>query len=369
MHRVNGLPANPNITDAKLKRRIPPVDLFGLYATAMKIIMNWPETFYEFLDAFASQSTNSRSIGLHVQFGSLYRNWISSRWNRSEFGFIQETFIRYLDDRKKLSQARWREKHYQEDSSLTDVFSEKAIPLRETARELGINPSRVKRMVEEGCLRRYDDWKDGPGWYKLIVKEDVLKLKRQSEKLLTLKEAGSKLGVTVNFMRTLSKSGLLKPERGPHVINRRAIMFGQKEIMEFWSRLTRYVEIKVNPMAGFVGFYHAVQMLTVIGVNSIGLMELMMKGEIRGYLLNKHQRISDLLYDPRELNNYITMVRKERGWLTRSDVAKHMGISLRRVSHLINEGILPVDHTCGSTKYFFLETVKETARHIFPQIQ
>ena len=132
-------------------------------------------------------------------------------------------------------------------------------------------------------------------------------------------------------------------------------------ITDFWSRLTRYVEIRVDPMNGFVGFYHAVQMLTVIGVNSIGLMELMMKRKIRGYIPKEQQRISDLRFDPRELNSYIDMSRKKKGWLTRSEVAKHMGISLKRVSHLIKEGTLPVDHTCGSTKYFFLETVVHTA--------
>jgi hypothetical protein len=227
---------------------------------------------------------------------------------------------------------------------------------------LGINPSRVIKLVENEHLRRYTEWKAGPGWHKLIVKEDVLNLKRQAENLLTLKEAASKLGVTVNFMRTLSKSGLIRPEKGPHVLNRRGEMFSNQKIKGFWERLTTNVEIKADTQNGLVGFYHAIQILTVIGVNSIGLLELMLDGEIRGYLSVSQQGISDLQFDPMELNNYITMFRKERGWLTRSDVAKRMGISLRRVSHLIKEGILPIDHTCGSTKYFFLETLEETTR-------
>jgi excisionase family DNA binding protein len=88
------------------------------------------------------------------------------------------------------------------------------------------------------------------------------------------------------------------------------------------------------------------------------------KGEIQGYLLVGHQGISDLQFDQIELNNYLEMFRTERGWLTRSEVAKRMGISLRHVSHLIKEGILPVDHTCGSTKYFFLDTLEKVTERI-----
>lgn len=53
MHAVGGAPVDPEKAKVKAKRRIPPADLYGLYATAMKTLADWPRSFFEFLDAFS----------------------------------------------------------------------------------------------------------------------------------------------------------------------------------------------------------------------------------------------------------------------------------------------------------------------------
>jgi excisionase family DNA binding protein len=83
-----------------------------------------------------------------------------------------------------------------------------------------------------------------------------------------------------------------------------------------------------------------------------------------GYLLAGKLHLYDLHFDPRDLKNYIMLYRKEQGWLTRSEVAKELGVSLRYVSKLIKDGILPVDVSCGGAKYFFRITLEEPSRRI-----
>jgi hypothetical protein len=222
-------------------------------------------------------------------------------------------------------------------------------------------------MVEEGIIRPYAEWKDAPGWHKLIVKEDVLKLKKQSEALLSLKETASELGVTVNFMRTLSKSGLIEPEVGPYRLGRRGTVFSREEIERFWGSVASSAEIIAEEKDEFVDLFHAARILTVIGVNGVGILKLMRRGEINTNLLEDHQTISGLRFDLGELTGYIDKVRSERGWLTRSDVAERFEASLKQVSQWISEGTVQVDVTCGNTKYFCRDRIEEIASRLVDQ--
>ncbi len=250
---------------------------------------------------------------------------------------------------------------------MTDRFVTQAIPLREAATELGINPPRVKQLVEEGILRRYGEWKEAPGWHKLIVKDDVHKIKKQSEALLSLKEAASELGISINFMRTLSKSGLIETEIGYHVLGRRGIVFSRDEIDRFWASVANSAEITAEEKDGVVDLFHAARILTVIGVNSIGILKLRRRGEINAYLLRDQQAVSGLRFNEDELMEYIDKVRSERGWLTRLDVAERFEVSLRQVSRWISEGTLQVDVTCGYTKYFCRDRIEEIASRLVDQ--
>ena len=87
MHKVKGVPVSPMIRDAKAKRSLTPHELFALYATAMKALANWPRGFHELLDVYALNNPKVGPSGLHVEFGALYKNWISQRWKHQQFFF------------------------------------------------------------------------------------------------------------------------------------------------------------------------------------------------------------------------------------------------------------------------------------------
>jgi hypothetical protein len=352
MHKVGGAPVDPEKAKVKAKRRILPADLYGLYATAMKALRDWPESFFEFLDAFAAHRPRARSTGLHVEFGSLYKHWISKRWDGPEFAFVQDAFIEYLERREKLYRARGRANRYQRDSSVTDQFLSQAIPLREAARELGINRSNVKQLVRDGTLRPHGEWSDGPGWHKLVMKQDVFELKTKSEALQSVEQAASRLGVTVNFMRTLGKSRLIGTYEGPHRLGRRGILFTPDEVDRFRRSVASASEPVAHNDRDLVDLFHAARILTVVGVDSVGILELTSRGEIEGWLLDGHPTISGLRFSTTELWEYVRRFRKERDFLTRLDVAERLNVGMKQVSRWISEGKLKADVTCGATLYF-----------------
>ncbi len=127
------------------------------------------------------------------------------------------------------------------------------------------------------------------------------------------------------------------------------------------------VKLKGEGKDGFVDLFHAARILTVIGVNSVGILRLLLNREIRAYLLRDQQAVSGLRFDEDGLMEYIDKVRSERGWLTRSDVAERYKVSLRRVSQWISEGKLKVDLTFGNTKYFCRDRIEEIASRLVDQ--
>jgi hypothetical protein len=109
----------------------------------------------------------------------------------------------------------------------------------------------------------------------------------------------------------------------------------------------------------FVDLFHAARILTVIGVNSVGVLRLLPNREISVSLLRDQQEVRGLRFDEDELLEYIDKVRSEHGWLTRSDVAERYKVSLKQVSGWISDDTLNVDLTFGTTKYFYKDQVKD----------
>lgn len=237
-----------------------------------------------------------------------------------------------LERREKLSRARGQANRYQRDSSVTNQFVSQAIPLREAARELKIKRSKVKQLVRDGSLGRFGAWREGSGWHKLIRTQDVLELKGKSEALLSVTQAAPKLGITVNFMRTLSKSRLIDTYNGPHRLGRRGILFAQDKVDRFRRSVSCAPEPVAHDDGDLVGLFHAARILSVIGVDSVGILELIIRGQIRSYLLRHQSSISGLRFSVPELWDYVHRFRAKRGWLTRMNVAERLNVGLKQVS-------------------------------------
>jgi len=352
MHKIGGAPVSPMIRDAKAKRSLPPHELFALSATAMKALANWPRGFHELLDVYALNNPEVGPSGLLVEFGALYKNWISKRWKHQQFSFLQDEFIRYLESNGKLSRARGRANRYQRDAQLTDKFSAKAISLKEATRILKISPSRVKALVTQGHLRRYGTWKEDHGWHKLLVRDDVLQFAMEAKKLLNLSDSANVLGVSVNYLRGMINHQLILPEATLASSIRRGVMFSPEKIKTFLDRFGDAASSVCMLNEKLVDLHHAARILTPIGVNSFRLLRMVLEGELSCYLYEGHLCVCALRFDRDELGAHIKSVREELGLITRHEIAARLGITLRQVSAIIEAGDLCVVATFGTTKYF-----------------
>ena len=352
MHKIKGVPVSPMIRDAKAKRSLTPHELFALYATAMKALANWPRGFHELLDVYALNNPKVGPSGLHVEFGALYKNWISHRWKHQQFSFLQDEFIRYLESNGKLSRARGRANRYQSGAQLTDRFSSMAISQKEAAGILKISPSRVKALITQGHLRRYGAWKEDHGWNRLLVKDDVLQFAMEAKKLLNLSDSANALGVSKNYLRGMINHQILLPEDTPASSIRRGVMLSPETIAIFIDRLGDAASSVGMPTEKLVDLHYAARILTTIGVNSFQLLRMVLEGKFTCYLHEGHLSVKALRFDRAELEAHIESVRVEMGLITRNDVAERLAINLRKVSAMIEAGDLRVVTSFGSTLYF-----------------
>ncbi len=80
------------------KRDLTPAKAYRLYATAFKILLNWPHRFSDFLHAYRRREGSSTHPYIQAEFGYLYLACLQKRWQHPAFHFVQEAFEHYLRD-------------------------------------------------------------------------------------------------------------------------------------------------------------------------------------------------------------------------------------------------------------------------------
>jgi hypothetical protein len=78
------------------KLDITPAKSYILYATAFKAMVNWPQGFYDFLDAYRLRDGQLPSDYVRRDLGRLYSSWLKRSWSHPAFRFVQEAFDQYL---------------------------------------------------------------------------------------------------------------------------------------------------------------------------------------------------------------------------------------------------------------------------------
>jgi hypothetical protein len=78
------------------KGDITPAKSYILYATAFRAMVNWPQGFYNFLDAYRLRDGQLPSGHIRRDLGRLYSVWLKKSWRHPAFRFVQEAFDRYL---------------------------------------------------------------------------------------------------------------------------------------------------------------------------------------------------------------------------------------------------------------------------------
>jgi hypothetical protein len=80
------------------KRDITPTKSYILYTTAFMGLADWPQGFYDFLDAYQLRDEREVDGQIYKDFGHIYVPWLEKNWKSPAFQFIQDAFDQYLLD-------------------------------------------------------------------------------------------------------------------------------------------------------------------------------------------------------------------------------------------------------------------------------
>src|SRR5438067_947419 len=80
----------PHPVQIKGQVTLAPHAYYCLYTTAGTGIMNWPEGFYQFLDAYRAQMQRLKSShgAPKADLGNLYTQWMRDYWQHPAFEFV-----------------------------------------------------------------------------------------------------------------------------------------------------------------------------------------------------------------------------------------------------------------------------------------
>lgn len=142
----------PTVTSTSFPRfnrgGLNPAKAYALYATAFKGTLNWPQGFYDFLDAYKRRDGREPNGQVVRDLGIIYFIWLEKRWQLLQF--VQEAFNQYLLDNYALTPSLMHLHRIENNTIFRARFP--YITEAEAARALGTNGRMIQRLIASGLL-------------------------------------------------------------------------------------------------------------------------------------------------------------------------------------------------------------------------
>jgi hypothetical protein len=354
----------PETAGASSGFALTPEQAYALYATALKALLDWPQGFYDFLDAYTEResTTDPPAVGLAPRLGSLYSAWLGYRWRHRSFGFLHDAFDQYLLDRYGRVHAISQLSRCRRDP---DLIARLPYPnLRQAARLIGTNVAMVKRLLQGGHLTPYaavDSGRARPP--TLLSRAEVLAWREAWSDQPTLVEAAAILGVSYWVVTDLIACGFLPP---PHQFadDRPGWRFNRATIVAAHAR----VAAKVTPVPvgiptesdASLTLAGVARVLGVLGLNAAAVLAQVAEGRLPAYHpATAPVRLGDLRFAPADVQGYAARVKAEHDWLDRVETARRLGVTELALQRLVTRGLLKPVPINSHAQFFERGTVEQ----------
>lgn len=212
-----------------------PATAYLLATTAFRAVVNWPQGWYAFLDAY--QQRNDRTITHHVcqDFGHLYKSCLEGSWSSAPFHFVQEAFDYYLVERYPLATPLFYLGRYQASPQLAARLP--CLPADEAAERLEMPVHALGRLLSAGFLTAYKRKLVKQTLFQpdFISRSAVLALQQRWAGGLPREDVLWLLGVSEPILLDLVDAGMLD------VVQAGDQRYGRKSVLALLTRLTYHV--------------------------------------------------------------------------------------------------------------------------------
>lgn len=321
------------------KKRVSNVTNFILINSAVSILLEWPQKFYEFLDDYSTiDLAEHRTIQIQKAFGGL-KELLFDKLDNEMFEFIHSAYSDYLNERWKGVHPIANKTHY-------GVYDNKEnhITIVKSAHILGINPFFVPQLIDKKIIQAAVIKINTKTKY-LVDLHSVYALKRKVDSMLSLEDLSWRLDLNIEGVKSLAKSGLL-PAYTIRPWSREYSYHFEPVVVEKFERIflseKRYSLVDKKPE----GYLTAAEALTKIShtLNDISkLLHLVKKGVFNPILCKEGKSLSRLLLIENEIKNYQNANIEKKIYdntLSVHRTGNILGIDTRFVQYLIDIGLI-----------------------------
>ena len=363
MHWLDEEHHNLALEQDRDQRTITPYESFCLYTTAGKGMMNWPEGFYEFLDAYRSQVQEGKPLngGPKADLGNLYTQWLQDYWRHPAFAFVHQAFEQYFIRTYSLSSAIARTNLCQENPEVAEQLP--YVNIAEAARLLGTTPKMINTLLKTRRLTCQTPGFAGKRNYRLISRAAVLELRNRWNEVVNRAEAAEWLGVTEQMIIDLVKANLLSAEHYPEE-GYSHWAFSRPALADCREKVFKYVESCSPPTADkkdtFVGLIGAARILFVVSLNAVAILRRVAEGKLRAYhIAGQKLNLGLLLFKRFDIEQYIQAIKSENGWISREALTKLLRVKDVTLTRWVREGLILPAAIYGGAQYFHQEVVEK----------
>jgi hypothetical protein len=342
----------PELIREKVNNRkaVSTVSSYYLCRVAFQAMLDWPNGFHRFLDAYQRRARRVRmTTSLGSCWRSLFNHWIQRAWLHPEFEFIQHAFSSYLWDGHLSLVFALRHERFRDDERLAHQWG--LLNWEQTLRILDIPDGALLRSARTGSLRSAALPIHEMG-ERIFKRDQVLELEQRWKAGVPLEEACHWLGLLAKDVEKLAQLGALALSQGDPRQRSSQWLFSKQSLVEFAEAVGHNLKT-VGNIQPFVRLPTALDYLKYVRVDSATLLSRIASGQLVGYKSRVwSDNLSKVYFQESTLEALLKLIPTEQGWLTERDIAQRVEVPVDVVTEWISTDlIMPIAQYGGS--YYF----------------
>ncbi len=363
LHSLPSYPERLLLPSRKEDQVLTPYASYCIHATACKVIMNWPENFFQFLLSYCKKSEasfqstryepyakNKRlASSIRDNLGVLYTRWIKQYWSYPEFKFVQEAFDYHITNNYQIDNFLVRTKPSEKSPVL--VEHTKYVSIIAAADLLNTSPEVIKLLQRNKLLTQVVE-----GKHELVDRQEAQSYHYGWNRLVSSNMAGLLMGVPHRVIGELTAFGIItkdparKRDPGRH--------FKIAEVMTFLEKLSRCVKSfspqEIAEKDQWVHFAKADQIFTYKeALQAVTILLQILEGNLTAYHpSNGKFQIKSILFTPDDFQKCRERLRDHSKWLERQEVLNLLGIKYSTLTQWVRDGRIFPTAMYKFDKYF-----------------
>ncbi len=334
----------------------PANERYAQYAAACKVLANWPQGFFAFLDVCRSQSEKERRSKRRgeADFGDIYSYWMRTCWKHPDFRFVQDAFDEYVFEKCRASRWVLQSHRYRAHPRLAQDFN--LLGITEAAALLETSPQTIKALLETGQLS--SDKEQSSRQY--FNRSEVLALREKRKDRVSIAEAAKFLGVSPPLIHDLMKAGLLISEQG--VPLKAGGFLTKAALLTCLEKIGKSVHIHAECQENEkeLPLREAAHLASSVGLNAAQVLLQVAQGQLRAsHPVGSQFQLGSLQLRRSDVQGWIDGIKTANHWMGREAVMAFLRIKNETYLKWLNAGIISPVAVIGPIKYYDRRSIEQ----------